>query len=50
MKKTLEAERYISPGDRDLFHITDKVDQAVERILEYRRRVGAPQKVPAAFE
>lgn len=49
MKKSLEGHDYISPGDLKLFHVTSDVDEAVEWILEYRRRVGVPQKVPAAF-
>ena len=49
MKKTLQTQAYISPGDLDLFHVTSEVDEAIELIVEYRRRVGEPQKVPAAF-
>jgi len=49
MKKTLQTHAYISPGDLDLFHVTSEVDEAIELIVEYRRRVGEPQKVPAAF-
>ncbi len=50
MKSTLEDDGYISRGDLDLFTVTDRVEQAVEIILEYRRRVGVPQHVAAAFE
>jgi len=49
MKKTLEGRQYISRGDLNLFHVTSTVDEAVELIVDYRRRVGAPAKVPAAF-
>src|SRR6185503_10419606 len=49
MKKTLEAERYISPGDMDLLTVTDDVDETLGVILDYRRRVGPPKSVPKAF-
>ena len=41
--------QYISPGDLNLFTITDDPEEAVEVILEYLRRVGPPQHVPQAF-
>jgi hypothetical protein len=49
MKDTLETGAFISRGDLDLFTVTDDVDAAVQVILDYRRRVGPPQKVAAAF-
>jgi uncharacterized protein (TIGR00730 family) len=49
MKGTLEAGEFIGRGDLDLFTVTDDPKQAVDVILDYRRRVGPPQKVPAAF-
>jgi len=40
---------FISPGDLDLVTVTDDVDEAVEIILDYIRRVGPPEGVPEAF-
>lgn len=45
----LEDAGYISPGDLDLFTVTDSVQEAVDIILEYERRVGPPEIVPKAF-
>jgi uncharacterized protein (TIGR00730 family) len=50
MKSTLESGGFISKGDLDLFTVTDDVEVAVQVILDYRRRVGPPQRVAAAFE
>src|SRR5439155_1166333 len=44
-----EQSKFISPGDLDLFTLTDDVDEALELILEYMRRVGPPEVVPQAF-
>ena len=49
MKDTLEKDGLISPGDLDLVTVTDSVEQAIELILDYRRRVGPPATVPQAF-
>ncbi len=49
MKERVENTQYISPGDLDLFKITDDPQEAIEIILEYERRVGPPEKVPKAF-
>ena len=49
IKATLEPGKLISPGDCDLLRVTDSVDEAVEIILDYRRSVGVPESVPAAF-
>ncbi len=49
MKRTLEPPAYISPGDLDLVTLTDSVDEAIEVILDYQRRVGPPDTVPRAF-
>jgi predicted Rossmann-fold nucleotide-binding protein len=48
-RKTMLAEKYISPGDTDLLTVTDKEEEAIEIILDYRRRIGVPDKVPKAF-
>jgi predicted Rossmann-fold nucleotide-binding protein len=44
-----DQAKYISPGDLDLFTITDDVQEAIDIILEYERRVGPPEMVPKAF-
>ena len=44
-----EQNKFISPGDLDLFTLTDDVGEALELILEYLRRVGPPEVVPQAF-
>ncbi|HXP61835.1 MAG TPA: LOG family protein, partial [Dongiaceae bacterium] len=49
MKARLQETNYISPGDLDLFKITDDPGEALEIILEYERRVGPPDIVPKAF-
>ena len=50
MKQRLQDENaYISPGDLDLFTVTDDVQEAIDIILDYARRVGPPEVVPRAF-
>ena len=49
MRQDLEEAGYVSPGDIDLAVLTDSVDEAIEVILEYQRRVGTPERVPSAF-
>jgi len=44
-----EQNKFISPGDLDLFTVTDDVDEAMALMLEYLRRVGPPEAVPLAF-
>jgi hypothetical protein len=44
-----EQNQYIGGADLDLVTVTDSVDEAVAVILEYLRRVGPPESVPAAF-
>jgi uncharacterized protein (TIGR00730 family) len=44
-----ERNQFISPGDLDLVTLTDDVDEAVRVIIDYERRVGAPDMVPKAF-
>jgi len=34
----------------ELFSLTDDPKEAVDIILDYLRRVGAPESVPRAFE
>src|SRR3954462_15042583 len=42
----LNGNQFISPGDLDLFKITDNPQEAIDIILEYERRVGPPEIVP----
>ena len=49
MKARLEKQKFISPGDLDLVQMTDKVDEVVQIILDYERRVGHPGTLPKAF-
>lgn len=48
-KTTLESSRMISPGDLGLMRVSDDPAEVVNWILEYRRSIGVPQQVPAAF-
>jgi len=49
MKSTLDKDKFISPGDLNLFTITDDPQEAIDIILDYKRRVGPPEVVPKAF-
>jgi uncharacterized protein (TIGR00730 family) len=49
MKEQLGTAKYISPGDLDLFRITDDPQEVINIILDYERRVGPPEFVPRAF-
>jgi uncharacterized protein (TIGR00730 family) len=49
MKEHLERGKFISPGDLDLFTLTDDPQEAIDIILDYERRVGPPDVVPKAF-
>jgi uncharacterized protein (TIGR00730 family) len=49
MKERVVAENYISPKDLNLFKLTDSVEEALDIILDYERRVGPPLVVPKAF-
>lgn len=46
MKGSLLREKMISPGDLDLFFLTDDVEAAVQRILNYMKDVGPPEVTP----
>ena len=46
MKTTLEKDKLISPGDLQLFTVTDDPQAAVDLILDYMRKVGPPDVVP----
>ncbi len=45
---TLEKNAFISPGDTDLFTVTDDPMKAIEIILEYQRNVGVTPSVSPA--
>jgi uncharacterized protein (TIGR00730 family) len=49
MKDRLEPAKFISPGDLNLFNITDDPQEAIDIILDYMRHVGPPDVVPKAF-
>jgi uncharacterized protein (TIGR00730 family) len=50
MKTEMEDKHsYISHGDLDLLKITDDVDEVIEIIRDYERRVGSPITPPKAF-
>lgn len=49
MKNTMEEGGFISPGDVELFTVTDDVEEAIEVVLDYQRRVGPPREMPRAF-
>lgn len=46
MKERLEATKFISPEDLNLFKLTDDPQEVVDIILDYKRRVGPPEVVP----
>ena len=41
LKSTMRAGGCISPGDMDLFTVTDSVKKAVDKIVEFRKNGGA---------
>ena len=49
MEETLQEGSFISPGDLKLLQLVDTVDEALEIILDYQRRIGPPETVPKAF-
>ena len=49
VKETLETQRMISPGDLDLLQVKDDPAAVIEAILDFKRVVGVPEQVPAAF-
>ena len=49
MKQQLDASDYIARGDLDLFTVTDSPQEAIDIILDYKRRVGPPETMPRAF-
>jgi len=49
MKNILEKNKNISPGDLDLFLMTDDPQEAVKWILNYMKEVGPPEVTPRAL-
>src|SRR6266481_4217148 len=50
MKTQMQDQNtFISPGDLNLFTVTDDPQEAINVILDYERRVGPPEIVPRAF-
>jgi predicted Rossmann-fold nucleotide-binding protein len=49
MKTEMLEHKHISPGDLDLFKLTDDPEEVVRVILDYERRVGPPAMTPKAF-
>jgi len=49
MRTTLEKNSYISAGDLDLVQIVDTPQEAIDIILDYLRRVGPPEEIPASM-
>jgi uncharacterized protein (TIGR00730 family) len=49
MKTVLEKNQNISPGDLDLFVMTDDPQEVVDRILNYMKEVGPPEVTPRAL-
>jgi uncharacterized protein (TIGR00730 family) len=49
IKQRLEKDKLISPGDIDLLKMTDDVNEVIEIIRDYERRVGPPGTTPKAF-
>jgi uncharacterized protein (TIGR00730 family) len=46
MHSVLEGGRFISEGDMDLFTLTDDPEEAINLILEYKKREGPPEIPP----
>jgi uncharacterized protein (TIGR00730 family) len=49
LKARVEKDKHISPGDLDLLTITDDVEEVIQIIRDYERRVGPPGILPKAF-
>jgi uncharacterized protein (TIGR00730 family) len=48
-KELIQKNNFIEGDDLELFKITDEVDEVVEIIRDYERRVGPPGNLPTAF-
>ena len=50
LKSQMEDKaKFISPGDLNLVKLTDDPQEAIDIILDYKRRVGPPEVMPKAF-
>ena len=49
LKSALEKKKFVSPGDLDLATVTDDVQEAIDLIVDYQRRVSPPEAHPKAF-
>jgi hypothetical protein len=49
LKTRVEKDGFISPGDLDLLKITDDVQEVIDIIRDYERRVGQPATTSTAF-
>jgi len=49
LRSRLEKDKLISPGDLDFLHLTDSVDEVVEIIRDYERRVGPAGALSQTF-
>lgn len=49
MDSSMGTAGYISPDDTSIYTITDKVDEVIDTILDYQKRVGPPKTIPKAF-
>ena len=48
-KELIQKSQFIGDNDLELFKITDDVDEVVQIIRDYERRVGPPRNLPTAF-
>ena len=46
MKAALESNEFINPDDLELVSVTDDVQEAIDLMVDYRRRVSAPAHPP----
>ncbi len=49
LKSEIEGKAFASPGDVNLLHLVDEVDDAMQILRDYRKEVGPPQTVSKAF-
>ena len=49
LKTTTASRGYIAPEDFDLFTVTDDVQEVIDTIVDYQRRVSAPETHPPAI-
>jgi uncharacterized protein (TIGR00730 family) len=49
-RRVQQKNKYISPGDLDLFTLCDTPEEVVKVIVDYLRTVGPPEDFPVAFK